>query len=160
MTSDPWRSKSGPNIESITESRVQSMVQSGVQSPGSVLSPRRERAGSPCFEIHTWCRGSTKPGLWTRPWTGLWTRILITRGQRSHQITQQQSFDLDVMSSSSVCCKDNEILVSYPYPSLGTRLVPICHFCWGNNLSQSMGFLKPEECLWIEVKAPQQRVWH
>ena len=35
---------------------------------------------------------------------------------------------LDVVSSSSVCCRDNEIgtnLVSYPDPSLGTRLVPI-----------------------------------
>jgi len=38
---------------------------------------------------------------------------------------------LDVMSSSSVCYRDNEIgtnLVSYPDPSLGTRLVPIYHF--------------------------------
>ena len=38
---------------------------------------------------------------------------------------------LDVMNSLSVCCGDNEIgtnLVSYPDPSLGTRLIPIYHF--------------------------------
>jgi len=34
---------------------------------------------------------------------------------------------LDVMSSSSVCCRDDEILVSYLDPSLGTRVVPIYH---------------------------------
>jgi len=49
----------------------------------------------------------TKSRLWTMDWTmdwtvdwtldsiiDIWTRILIARGKRSHQINQQQSFDV------------------------------------------------------------------
>ena len=33
-------------------------------------------------------------GLWTHNGLDIWTRVLIARGQRSRQITQQQSFDV------------------------------------------------------------------
>ena len=68
---------------------------------------------------------------------------------------------LDVVSSSSVCCRDNEIgtnLVSYPDPSLGTRLVTIYHiFFKANNLAQSLCFLKTRVGPWSGDRASAKK---
>ena len=75
----------------------------------------------------------------------IWTRILIARGQRSCQITQQQVLMLlDVVSSSFIRYRNN-----YRRDwSQSTIFEAITYH-------SPCAFSKPDECLWINKHEPQ-----